>query len=232
MNPAQDPVLVVRDVHKTFGRTAALRGVSVSVQRGEMLAVMGPSGSGKSTLLHCMAGVFAPDSGSVEYVPGGSGDAPLRIDTLGERERSELRLTQFGFVFQYGQLLPEVTAVDNVALPLLMRGMQRAQARERAASSLAALDLADVSGSRAEELSGGQAQRVAVARAMVTEPAVLFADEPTGSLDSLSSETVLTLMLDLVRSSGTTLVMITHDPRVAAYADRDVMVRDGRIGDR
>lgn len=232
MNPVQDPVLVVRDVHKSFGRTPALRGVSVSVQRGEMLAIMGPSGSGKSTLLHCMAGVFAPDSGSIEYVPAGSGEAPLRVDDLGERERSELRLTRFGFVFQYGQLLPELTAMDNVALPLLMRGMPRAQARERAASSLAALDLPDVCGSRAEELSGGQAQRVAVARAMVTEPAVLFADEPTGSLDSLSSETVLTLMLDLVRSSGTTLVMITHDPRVAAYADRDVMVRDGRVGDR
>lgn len=226
----RSPVLEAWGIHKSFGPTPALRGIDLAVERGEVLAITGPSGSGKSTLLHCLAGVFPPDSGTVTY-HGNSRGGPVGIEGLGETRRSRLRLEQFGFVFQYGQLLPELTALDNVALPLLMRGVRRREALERAARFLDRLAISALGDSRVDGLSGGQAQRVAVARALVTEPAVLFADEPTGSLDSLSSETVLALMLDLVQSLGTTLVMITHDPRIAAYADREAMVRDGRIED-
>ena len=232
MNASSSAVLEVQGVHKSFGATPALRGIDLSVSRGEVLAVMGPSGSGKSTLLHCMAGVFTPDSGAITYCPNASSARWVAINDLGEAKRSRLRLKDFGFVFQYGQLLPELTALDNVTLPLLTLGVRRKEALGRASESLKKIGISDVGGSRVGGLSGGQAQRVAVARALVTEPTILFADEPTGSLDSLSSEIVLTLMVELVQSSGTTLVMITHDPRVAAYADRDVVVRDGRIGDR
>ena len=152
------------------------------------------------------------------------------LSELGEAARSALRLREFGFVFQYGQLLPELSAVDNVTVPLLLAGTGRRAALRSAAELLGRLGLSGQEDRLPGELSGGQAQRVAIARAMVGEPALLFADEPTGSLDSLASETVLELMLELVREAGTTVVMITHDPRTAAYADREVIVRDGMIG--
>jgi putative ABC transport system ATP-binding protein len=164
----------------------------------------------------------------VTYTPS-AGDA-VEISALSEPKRSGLRLTEFGFVFQFGQLLPELTALDNVSIPLLLRGTKRAEALQRSRGLLDRLGLEGMGAKLPGELSGGQAQRVAVARALVTNPAVLFADEPTGSLDSLASENVLTLMLELVREVGTTVVMITHDARTAAYADREVMVRDGVIG--
>lgn len=222
------PILRARALHQSYGQTQALRGIDVDVHRGEVLAVMGPSGSGKSTLLHCLAGVIAPDQGTVTYTPSG-GDA-LEISALNEPKRSRLRLSEFGFVFQFGQLLPELTALDNVSIPLLLGRTKRAQALHRSGELLDRLGLDGMGAKLPGELSGGQAQRVAVARALVTNPAVLFADEPTGSLDSLASENVLTLMLELVREVGTTVVMITHDARTAAYADREVMVRDGVIG--
>jgi len=222
------PILSARGLHHSFGQTAALRGVDLDVQAGEVLAVMGPSGSGKSTLLHCLAGVLVPDGGSVSYLPAGR--APVETSALGEPERARLRLTDFGFVFQFGQLLPELTAVDNVTIPLLLAGIRRPEALRRSTELLERLGLDGLGAKLPGELSGGQAQRVAVARALVTSPAVLFADEPTGSLDSLASENVLTLMLELVREAGTTVVMITHDARTAAYADREVIVRDGAIG--
>ncbi|ROO88647.1 putative ABC transport system ATP-binding protein [Actinocorallia herbida] len=219
-----EPALITaRGLRKSFGPTEALRGVDLDVRRGEVLAVMGPSGSGKSTLLHCLAGVLVPDSGTVEV-------AGRSVSGLGEAARSRLRLTEFGFVFQFGQLLPELTAADNVGLPLLLNGTPRARARTAAGAALARLGLQDAGEKHPTELSGGQAQRVAIARALITRPKVLFADEPTGSLDSLAAENVLTAMLDLVREDGTTVVLITHDPRTAAYADREVIVRDGRIG--
>lgn len=222
------PVLRARALHQTYGQTQALRGIDVDVHRGEVLAVMGPSGSGKSTLLHCLAGVIAPDQGTVTYSP--SGGEAVEISALNEPKRSRLRLAEFGFVFQFGQLLPELTALDNVSIPLLLGGTKRAEALQRSEELLDRLGLDGMGAKLPGELSGGQAQRVAVARALVTNPAVLFADEPTGSLDSLASENVLTLMLELVREVGTTVVMITHDARTAAYADREVMVRDGAIG--
>jgi putative ABC transport system ATP-binding protein len=223
------PILSARGLHHSFGQTQALRGIDVDVHRGEVLAVMGPSGSGKSTLLHCLAGVLAPDQGAVTYRPDVRGDA-VGINALSEPKRSRLRLSEFGFVFQFGQLLPELTAVDNVSIPLLLGGTKRSEALRRSREVLDRLGLNKMGEKLPGELSGGQAQRVAVARALVTNPAVLFADEPTGSLDSLASENVLTLMLELVREVGTTVVMITHDARTAAYADREVMVRDGVIG--
>lgn len=222
------PILRARGVHHSFGQTEALRGIDLDVQAGEVLAVMGPSGSGKSTLLHCLAGVLVPDGGSVTYSPAGRSE--MKIETLGEPKRARLRLTDFGFVFQFGQLLPELSAADNVSLPLLLAGTKRSEALRRSTDLLDRLGLDGMGRKLPGELSGGQAQRVAVARALVTSPAVLFADEPTGSLDSLASEKVLTLMLELVRETGTTVVMITHDARTAAYADREVMVRDGAIG--
>ena len=222
------PILSARGLHHCFGQTAALRGIDLDVQTGEVLAVMGPSGSGKSTLLHCLAGVLVPDGGSVTYRPAGR--APVETSALGEPERARLRLSDFGFVFQFGQLLPELSAVDNVSLPLLLAGTRRPEALRRSTELLDRLGLHGLGAKLPGELSGGQAQRVAVARALVTSPAVLFADEPTGSLDSLAAENVLTAMLELVREAGTTVVMITHDARTAAYADREVIVRDGAIG--
>ena len=215
-------VIEGRDIVKSYGKTRALRGASVSVGSGEILAIMGPSGSGKSTLLHCLAGIFKPDSGQVWF-------EGLQIDTLGEAKRTEMRRTAFGFIFQFGQLVPELRASDNVALPLLLNKVSRKQAYRQATSWLERLDLGELADRRTGELSGGEAQRVALARALVMQPRVLFADEPTGSLDSLMGEYVMDLLVDLAREESTAVVLVTHDARVAAYADREVMVRDGKV---
>ena len=217
-----DTLLRAIGVELAFGATPALRGADVEVARGEMLAVMGPSGSGKSTLLHCLAGILVPDAGEIRL-----GDD--RIDVLPEAARSALRRDRFGFVFQFGQLVPELTAEENVALPLLLGGSRRPAATARARDWFARLGLDGLEGRRSGELSGGQAQRVALARALVVEPDVLFADEPTGALDSLTGEHVMELLTAAARERGTTVVLVTHEPRVAAYADREVVVRDGRV---
>ena len=211
-----------RDLVISFGETPALRGASVSVKRGEVLAVMGPSGSGKSTLLYCLAGILVPDSGEV-YLDG------ERLDALREQERSKLRRDHFGFVFQFGQLVPELTAEENVALPLLLGGIRRAEALRVARSWFERLELDGLERHRAGEMSGGQAQRVALARGLVAHPDVLFADEPTGSLDSLNGELVMGLLTHAAREQGTTVILVTHESRVAAYADREVIVRDGKV---
>lgn len=211
-----------RQVVKSFGATPALRGASLSVRAGEIVAIMGPSGSGKSTLLHCLAGILAPDAGEVWF-------EGRRLDSLSERERSAMRRDQFGFVFQSGQLVPELTAAENVALPLLLGGTRRGDAMREARSWFERLDLGGLEHRRSGELSGGQAQRVALARALVGHPQVVFADEPTGSLDSLSGEHVMELLVAASREQGTTVVLVTHDPRVAAYAEREVVVRDGSV---
>jgi len=215
-------LLEARDIVKSFGQTPALRGASVAVGQGEILAIMGPSGSGKSTLLHCLAGIFQPDRGEVWF-------DGHRLDTLSEAERTRLRRTAFGFVFQFGQLVPELTAADNVALPLLLNRVRRRAAYQTAQAWLARLGIGDKDANRTGELSGGEAQRVAVARALALAPKVIFADEPTGSLDSLTGEKVMDLLTGLAREAGTTVVLVTHDARVAAYADRVVMVRDGMV---
>ncbi|MET0491514.1 MAG: ABC transporter ATP-binding protein [Actinoplanes sp.] len=215
-------VLEARDVSLSFGSTPALRGADLAIEAGEVLAIMGPSGSGKSTLLHCLAGILVPDAGEVHF-------DGRRVDSLAETARSALRRDSFGFVFQFGQLVPELTAEENVALPLLLNGVRRAKALAEARPWFARLGLDGLQGRRSGELSGGQAQRVALGRGLVARPRVLFADEPTGALDSLTGEQVMNLMVTATREQGTTVVLVTHEPRVAAYADREVVVRDGKV---
>jgi putative ABC transport system ATP-binding protein len=216
------PLVEARDVHVSFGPTPALRGASLAVAAGEILAVMGPSGSGKSTLLHCLAGILVPDAGEVHF-------SGRRIDVLGEADRSALRRDRFGFVFQFGQLVPELTAAENVALPLLLGGARRTAALAQARAWFEQLGLDGLEDRRSGELSGGEQQRIALARGLVGQPEVLFADEPTGSLDSLTGERVMDLLTATAREHGITVVLVTHEPRVAAYADREVIVRDGKI---
>ena len=244
-NPAPDFILQAHQLRKTFGETEAMRGISLDIQRGEVVAIMGPSGSGKSTLLHCLAGIIRPDHGTVTYFEqpadhSAQSDArsthqsstpatPLRIDQLSDAERTKLRRHQFGFVFQFSQLVPELTALDNVAIPLLLSGHSRAVAYDQAEHWLGRMGVHAKRHQLATKLSGGQIQRVAVARALAIEPQVLFADEPTGSLDSLNSEKVMELFLHAARANGTTVIIVTHEPTIAAYADREIIVRDGQI---
>jgi putative ABC transport system ATP-binding protein len=211
-----------RGIQKAFGQTLALRGANVTVRESEIFAIMGPSGSGKSTLLHCLAGIFTPDAGDVLF----NGRS---VNAMTETDRTKLRRTAFGFVFQFGQLVPELTAIDNVALPLLLNRTKRRVAYKTADTWLDRLGIGDKGVRRTGELSGGEAQRVAVARALALAPRVIFADEPTGSLDSLTGEKVMALMTDLAREQRVTVVIVTHEARIAAYADRVAMVRDGIV---
>jgi putative ABC transport system ATP-binding protein len=210
------------DLHKRFGASVALDGLSVEVRGGEVVAVLGPSGSGKSTLLLCLAGIFAPDDGEVVY-------RGRSLGSLSDAVLTRLRRDEFGFVFQFGQLVPELTALDNVSLPLRLAGLRRRDADARAHGWLERLDVSDVADKRAGDMSGGQAQRVAVARALVTGPRFVFADEPTGSLDSLNGEIVMELLVSAARDQGTTVVLVTHESRIAAYADREIVIRDGKL---
>jgi putative ABC transport system ATP-binding protein len=212
------------DLAKAYGPTPALAGANLEIESGELVAIMGPSGSGKSTLLHCLAGIVPPDRGRITY-------AGRDVVAMSDRERSALRRGEFGFVFQFGQLVPELTCVENVALPLRLSGTRRRAAEREAAGWLEKLEVLDIAGKRPGEISGGQGQRVAVARALVTKPRVVFADEPTGALDSLNGENVMRLLTAAAKASGAAVVLVTHEARVAAYADREVVVRDGRTHD-
>nr|WP_133848848.1 ABC transporter ATP-binding protein [Labedaea rhizosphaerae] len=216
-----DVVLRGQGLRKSFGLTHALEDASLDVVSGEVVAVMGPSGSGKSTLLHCMAGIITPDAGSIAY-------KDKDLAKMADGERSALRRTEFGFVFQFGQLVPELTCLENVALPLRLGRTARKEAERQATRWLERLEVADVADKRPGEVSGGQGQRVAVARALVTSPSVVFADEPTGALDSLNGELVMRLLVDAAKETGAGVVLVTHEARVAAYSDREVVVRDGR----
>lgn len=211
-------------LHKSFGRTEALRGASVEVSEGEVVALTGPSGSGKSTLLLCLAGVLRPEAGSVTY------DA-TRLDDLPEAARTRLRRREFGLVLQFGQLVPELSAVQNVMVPLLLERHGRAAARTAALGWLDRLGAAGLADALPGDLSGGESQRVAMARALVTGPSVVFADEPTGALDRVSGEDVMEVLVSTARSTGAAVVLVTHDNRVAAYADREVVLRDGAVED-
>ena len=217
-----EKVLSARSLVYSYGTSPALRGLSLEIGQGEMVAVSGPSGSGKSTLLLCLAGVLVPDAGTVSY--NGS-----RISDSNERTRSRLRRGEFGVLFQFGQLVPELTTVENVALPLLLGGSRRRSARTAALTWMERFDVAELADRQPPEISGGQQQRVALARAMVTEPGILFTDEPTGALDLLASEKVMAHLTRVTREARTTVVIVTHDPLIAAYADREVVVRDGVI---
>ncbi|MDJ0384178.1 ABC transporter ATP-binding protein [Streptomyces sp. G-G2] len=209
---------------KSYGSTAALTDAEFSIHPGEVVAVMGPSGSGKSTLLHCLAGIVRPDAGTITY-------AGRELSAMDDARRSALRRSEFGFVFQFGQLVPELTCVENVALPLRLNGVKRKQAEATALQWMTRLEVDDVRASRPGEVSGGQGQRVAVARALVTNPRVVFADEPTGALDSLNGELVMQLLTEAARASSTAVVLVTHETRVAAYSDREIVVRDGTSRD-
>ncbi|NLF06223.1 MAG: ABC transporter ATP-binding protein [Actinomycetales bacterium] len=207
---------------KTFGTTTALAGVDVALPRGRSLAVMGPSGSGKSTLLHCLAGILVPDSGAVTL-------DGREVSSLDERERSLLRRRSYGFVFQFGQLLSELPAVENVALPAMLLGAKRADALDKARQWLASLGLTAEADRRPGELSGGQAQRVAVARALISGPSVVFADEPTGALDQATGTEVMRVLTETTRAAGASLVVVTHDRSVADWCERRIEMRDGLV---
>lgn len=226
-NPQSQSVLMARSLRRAYGATLALDGVDLDIRSGESVAIMGPSGSGKSTLLHTLAGIEKPDSGSV-LLSTASGNQQ-DITTLSESARSKLRREAFGFVFQSGLLIPELTAVENVAMALMINGVPRAAALPQANQWLAALGLAGMEERRIGQLSGGQAQRVAIARAQVTGARVIFADEPTGALDSGTSAEVLGVLMDSTVGRGNTLVMVTHDADVAARCHRIISLRDGRI---
>lgn len=217
-----EPLLRATAVSKSFGTTCALDGASVQVHPGEVVALLGASGSGKSTLLHCLAGILRPDAGEVTF-------CGVRVDDQSDDERSRLRASSFGFVFQFGSLVPELTALENVALPLRLAGVRRRPAEDRARSWLERLSVTDAAGRRPGQMSGGQGQRVAVARALVAGPRVVFADEPTGALDTLNGDRVMEELVGAAREQGTSVVVVTHEARVAAYADREVVLRDGRL---
>lgn len=214
-------LLTASDLVKTYGSTAALDGADFAIRAGEIVAVMGPSGSGKSTLLHCLAGIVPPDAGTVTY----RGQV---MSSMNDARRSALRRRDFGFVFQFGQLVPELTCAENAALPLRLAGVGRREAQSRATAWLERLEVDDVADQRPGQVSGGQGQRVAVARALAAGPSVLFADEPTGALDSLNGERVMQLLTEAARETEAAVVLVTHESRVAAYSDREVVVRDGR----
>ncbi len=216
------PVLQARDLVRTYGTTRALAGVGLDVAAGSSVAIMGPSGSGKSTLLHVLAGIDVPDAGSVAC-------EGREISRMDDAERSALRRSRFGFVFQFGQLLPELPADENVALPLMLAGTRRRAALTQARPWLDSLGLGGLHDRRPGEMSGGQAQRVAIARALVGRPAVVFADEPTGSLDQATGHEVMQVLTRSCAATGAALVVVTHSDEVARWCSRVVHLRDGRV---
>lgn len=224
MNISAPPqtVLQATALTKQYGPTRALDGVSLAFAAGTSTAIMGASGSGKTTLLHLLAGIIAPDHGTVSYVQS-------EISRLSDADRSRLRREQFGFVFQQGLLVPELTAAENVALALMLNGMSKREAITPATQWLSALGLGGMEKRRIGELSGGQAQRVAIARAQVTGARIVFADEPTGALDSTTSSDVMDALLGSTVGQGRTLIVVTHDPSVAARCQRVVTLSDGRV---
>lgn len=210
------------DIHKKIGKTDIIQGVSFEAHAGEIVAIMGPSGSGKSTLLYCLAGIIAVDKGNIKY-DGKS------ITSLSRSALAKLRRTDFGFIFQFGELVPELPVRDNVALPLLLRGEKKREAYRVADVWLSTVGLKDVAQSLPQTLSGGETQRVAIARAMAIRPKIIFADEPTGSLDSVNSKNVMELLALVARNHHAAVVIVTHSEEVAAFADRIIRLRDGRI---
>lgn len=214
--------LTAHGLTKSFGHSRALAGVDLDIPAGQSLAIMGPSGSGKSTLLHCLAGILLPDTGGVDL-------DDISVSKLSEARRSRLRRERFGFVFQDGQLLPELPARENVALPLLLNGTSRSEALRAAEEWLERLGLSGLERRRPGEMSGGQAQRVAIARAMVHSPAVVFADEPTGALDQATGHEVMQILTTTTAMAGATLVVVTHDAKVAEWCSRLVELRDAMV---
>jgi len=221
------PILVAEQLEKTFGGgsaagVTAVRGVDLAVDKGEFVAITGASGSGKSTLLHMLGGITRPSAGRV-LLEG------VDLATLDDDALAEIRRRRIGFVFQRYNLLPELSLAENVALPLVLDGVSEARCRDAARQALEAVGMAHRADHRPDTLSGGEQQRGAVARALVTDPAILLADEPTGALDSVNSANVLELLQRLVRDRHQTVILVTHDPGIAAAAGRIVRMKDGLI---
>jgi putative ABC transport system ATP-binding protein len=216
---------VIKTYHTGTDEVTALRGVDFAVNRGEMVAVMGPSGSGKTTLLNVLSGLDEVTSGRI-WLEGQD------LATMKDRKRTDYRARRMGFIFQVYNLLPVLSAVENVELPLLVAGVRPSVAREKAIAALETVGLSDWARHRPAELSGGQRQRVTIARSLVNDPAIVWADEPTGALDSKTAADIMSLLRELNETKGLTLVIVTHDPGVGAQTDRIVYVRDGQIEHR
>ena len=229
--PAAGAVISARGLIKSYGPNTVLRGVSLDIYPGESVAIMGPSGSGKTTLLHALAGIITMDSGSVHITTPHPGADPNTVDlsSLTEKQRTALRAGSFGFIFQQGLLVPELTTEENVALAAMLAGTPREQASMAATHLLSQLGLGTMLQRRIGELSGGQAQRVAIARSQVTGAPITFADEPTGALDTATAQEVMNLLLALIPQQGKTLVIVTHDPNIAAQCSRTIHLLDGQI---
>lgn len=223
---APGAIISARNLHKSYGNNPVLRNVSLDIYPGESVAIMGPSGSGKTTLLHALSGIIKLDAGSVLF---NSPTGQVAVESLSERERTSLRASSFGFVFQQGLLVPELTAEENVSLAAMIAGVPRQQARAISADLLNRLGLGQMLDRRMGEMSGGQAQRVAIARSQVNGAPVTFADEPTGALDSKTAREVMALLLTMIPQQGKTLLVVTHDPNVAAACSRVVYLQDGQI---
>lgn len=215
-------MIELKDIRKSFGSLSVLNGVSAVIERGEVVSIVGPSGAGKTTLLQIAGTLDRPDGGSVVY-------DGVDVAGLSERRLAEFRNRRIGFVFQFHQLLPEFTALENVMIPALIGGRDKGEAARRAAELLEFLNLAERAGHKPSELSGGEKQRVAVARALINKPDVVFADEPSGSLDTQNKEELHRLFFDLRREMGQTFVIVTHDESLAGMCDRVLKMRDGRI---
>ena len=216
-------IIEATNIHKSFGSLEVLKGIDLSVDAREVISIVGASGAGKTTLLQILGTLEAPSAGASLKICG------QEVTTLSARKQAELRNEQIGFIFQAHQLLPEFTALENVMLPALLRGDRRSKAKDRARALLCRLGLAARMDHKPAELSGGESQRVAVARALINEPAVIFADEPSGSLDTANKESLHQLFFDLRAELGQTFVIVTHDPVFAAEADRMISLKDGLI---
>lgn len=216
-------IIEATNIHKSFGTLEVLKGIDLRVDAREVISIVGASGAGKTTLLQILGTLEAPSAGASLKIYG------QEVTTLSARKQAELRNEQIGFIFQAHQLLPEFTALENVMLPALLRGDRRSKAKDRARALLCRLGLEARMDHKPAELSGGESQRVAVARALINEPAVIFADEPSGSLDTANKESLHKLFFDLRAELGQTFVIVTHDPVFAAEADRMISLKDGLI---
>ena len=216
-------IIEATNIHKSFGTLEVLKGIDLRVDAREVISIVGASGAGKTTLLQILGTLEAPSAGASLKICG------QEVTTLSARKQAELRNEQIGFIFQAHQLLPEFTALENVMLPALLRGDRRSKAKDRARALLCRLGLEARMDHKPAELSGGESQRVAVARALINEPAVIFADEPSGSLDTANKESLHQLFFDLRAELGQTFVIVTHDPVFAAEADRMISLKDGLI---
>ena len=215
-------IITASDIHKSFGQLEVLKGIDLEVEKGEIVAIVGASGAGKSTLLQILGTLSTPDSGSLE-IDG------TKVEMMTRDEAADFRCRKIGFVFQAHHLLPEFTAEENVMIPAMIAGVSRKKARERAAELISLMGLDERRSHKPSELSGGEQQRIATARALVNSPAVLFADEPTGNLDSVTKQEIHKLFFELRDKLGQTIVIVTHDPELASLCDRCLTMKDGRF---